>query len=213
MRVWRGERDAGVKAKGCRWGRSGGAELRVEEGEMGTIRGGEGQGCRRAGESGGPGRADGAGKGCGMGGVRRGEGGRKGRDLGVLGSLHACRTEGARLLGRCVRPASCQCSVLRVGQLQSTTHRTRLPRDSDIPVIFHLVTPADPVPPCCAPRPPPMQPPQGAGGKMTDWSGQPLVWQPTPGAADVRSGWPGEVCAAGDPQLHAAALSILDWKP
>lgn len=54
---------------------------------------------------------------------------------------------------------------------------------------------------------------QGAGGKMTDWSGRPLVWQPTPGAADVRSGWPGEVCAAGDPQLHAAALSILDWKP
>ncbi|GIL71648.1 hypothetical protein Vretifemale_2164 [Volvox reticuliferus] len=53
---------------------------------------------------------------------------------------------------------------------------------------------------------------QGAGGVMTDWSGQPLVWQPSPGATDLKSGWPGEVCAAGDPALHRQALRILDWQ-
>ncbi|GLI59265.1 hypothetical protein VaNZ11_001113 [Volvox africanus] len=53
---------------------------------------------------------------------------------------------------------------------------------------------------------------QGAGGVMTDWSGRPLVWQPSPGATDLKSGWPGEVCAAGDPALHLQALKILDWQ-
>ncbi|KAG2490552.1 hypothetical protein HYH03_010946 [Edaphochlamys debaryana] len=53
---------------------------------------------------------------------------------------------------------------------------------------------------------------QGAGGVMTDWRGRPLVWQPTPGATDLKAGWPGEVCAAGDPALHAKALALLDWK-
>lgn len=53
---------------------------------------------------------------------------------------------------------------------------------------------------------------QGAGGKITDWRGQPLAWQPAPGASDLKAGWPGEVCAAGDPQLHAKALEILAWQ-
>ncbi|PNW70525.1 hypothetical protein CHLRE_17g723550v5 [Chlamydomonas reinhardtii] len=53
---------------------------------------------------------------------------------------------------------------------------------------------------------------QGAGGVMSDWRGRPLVWQPTPGAVDLKSGWPGEVCAAGDPALHKKAIDILAWK-
>ncbi|GLC34125.1 hypothetical protein PLESTF_000166800 [Pleodorina starrii] len=53
---------------------------------------------------------------------------------------------------------------------------------------------------------------QGAGGVMSDWRGRPLVWQPSPGATDLKAGWPGEVCAAGDPQLHRRALELLDWK-
>ncbi|KAG2437812.1 hypothetical protein HXX76_005432 [Chlamydomonas incerta] len=53
---------------------------------------------------------------------------------------------------------------------------------------------------------------QGAGGVMSDWRGRPLVWQPTPGATDLKSGWPGEVCAAGDPNLHKKAIEILAWK-
>ena len=55
---------------------------------------------------------------------------------------------------------------------------------------------------------------QGAGGKITDWRGRPLVWRPPAGAVsneELRAGWPGEVCAAGDPSLHAKALALLDW--
>jgi fructose-1,6-bisphosphatase/inositol monophosphatase family enzyme len=56
---------------------------------------------------------------------------------------------------------------------------------------------------------------QGAGGVITDWHGRPLVWRPPAGAASneaLRAGWPGEVCAAGDPSLHAKAIALLDWK-
>ena len=46
---------------------------------------------------------------------------------------------------------------------------------------------------------------------ITDWKGQELVWKPAPGATDLKSGWPGEVCAAGDPLLHQQAIKLLDW--
>ena len=52
---------------------------------------------------------------------------------------------------------------------------------------------------------------QGAGGKITDWKGNELVWRPpvsTGGA--LEEGFPGEVCAAGDPELHKHALEKLD---
>ncbi|GMH39504.1 hypothetical protein BSKO_07402 [Bryopsis sp. KO-2023] len=48
---------------------------------------------------------------------------------------------------------------------------------------------------------------EGAGGRMTDWSGDPLVWD---GVQDgVEETWPEEVVAAGDVDLHAQALEFL----
>lgn len=60
------------------------------------------------------------------------------------------------------------------------------------------------------PSPHTPSPPQGAGGVITDWAGQPLRWQPEGGVAVVT---PGEVLAAGDARTHAAAMKILDWPP
>ena len=61
--------------------------------------------------------------------------------------------------------------------------------------------------------------PQGAGGKITDWRGKELVWRPplTSGGGGAEGsllveGYPGEVCAAGDPDLHRKALEKLSWK-
>lgn len=53
---------------------------------------------------------------------------------------------------------------------------------------------------------------QGAGGVITDWRGQPLTWRVDGGdvAAAVKAA-PGEVLAAGDPAMHAAALQLLGW--
>jgi inositol-phosphate phosphatase/L-galactose 1-phosphate phosphatase/histidinol-phosphatase len=42
---------------------------------------------------------------------------------------------------------------------------------------------------------------QGAGGVMTDWSGQPLTIESV-----------GRVCAAGDARTHAEALRVLAWR-
>lgn len=48
---------------------------------------------------------------------------------------------------------------------------------------------------------------------ITDWTGQPLVWDVGSGdvAAAVAAA-PGEVIAAGDLGVHAAALKLLDWE-
>jgi len=55
-------------------------------------------------------------------------------------------------------------------------------------------------------------PSQGAGGAITDWKGAPLVWRPSLAqGGDHTEGWPGEVCAAGDPALHRAAIDKLGW--
>eukprot|EP00201_Polytomella_parva_P014132 CAMPEP_0175058146 /NCGR_PEP_ID=MMETSP0052_2-20121109/11678_1 /TAXON_ID=51329 ORGANISM="Polytomella parva, Strain SAG 63-3" /NCGR_SAMPLE_ID=MMETSP0052_2 /ASSEMBLY_ACC=CAM_ASM_000194 /LENGTH=306 /DNA_ID=CAMNT_0016323479 /DNA_START=117 /DNA_END=1037 /DNA_ORIENTATION=+ len=62
---------------------------------------------------------------------------------------------------------------------------------------------------------------KGAGGVITDWEGKDLVWnpkRPTPGlsaketAAELKAGWPGEVLAAGNAELHAKALAKLAFK-
>ena len=54
---------------------------------------------------------------------------------------------------------------------------------------------------------------QGAGGKITDWKGNELVWRPpvSSGAGEgaLEEGYPGEVCAAGDPELHKRAIEKL----
>eukprot|EP00775_Hariotina_reticulata_P004006 gene4006-4257_t len=54
---------------------------------------------------------------------------------------------------------------------------------------------------------------QGAGGVITDWSGQPLCWKLSEGdvAAAVKAA-PGEVLAAGDAGTHAQALQLLAWQ-
>jgi len=57
--------------------------------------------------------------------------------------------------------------------------------------------------------PPPRSEPQGAGGVITDWAGQPLRWHPESAAAQVS---PGEVLAAGDARAHAQAMKVLDWR-
>jgi hypothetical protein len=44
---------------------------------------------------------------------------------------------------------------------------------------------------------------------ITDWTGQPLRWEPQGADAAVN---PGEVLAAGDARTHAAAMKILDFK-
>eukprot|EP00199_Chlamydomonas_sp_CCMP681_P007072 CAMPEP_0119109018 /NCGR_PEP_ID=MMETSP1180-20130426/16809_1 /TAXON_ID=3052 ORGANISM="Chlamydomonas cf sp, Strain CCMP681" /NCGR_SAMPLE_ID=MMETSP1180 /ASSEMBLY_ACC=CAM_ASM_000741 /LENGTH=298 /DNA_ID=CAMNT_0007094713 /DNA_START=231 /DNA_END=1127 /DNA_ORIENTATION=- len=56
---------------------------------------------------------------------------------------------------------------------------------------------------------------KGAGGIVTDWTGQELCWLPSPGddAEAMKSSWPGEVLAAGDATCHAAALALLDFRP
>ena len=55
---------------------------------------------------------------------------------------------------------------------------------------------------------------QGAGGVITDWRGQALHWQPS--ATDTKeqlvASWPGEVAAAGHPDLHKKVLQLLDWR-
>jgi hypothetical protein len=53
---------------------------------------------------------------------------------------------------------------------------------------------------------------QGAGGKVTDWSGQPLTWRVTSSAMEDLHRYPGEVLAAGDELAHAQALQLLAWK-
>ena len=55
---------------------------------------------------------------------------------------------------------------------------------------------------------------KGAGGEVTDWRGNELVWKPSRSAAskdmgELIGGWPGEVCAAGDPLLHKKAIELL----
>jgi inositol-phosphate phosphatase/L-galactose 1-phosphate phosphatase/histidinol-phosphatase len=54
---------------------------------------------------------------------------------------------------------------------------------------------------------------QGAGGVITDWSGQQLQWQVQGGdvAAAIKAA-PGEVLAAGDAETHRQALQLLAWK-
>ncbi|WIA15857.1 hypothetical protein OEZ85_012611 [Tetradesmus obliquus] len=54
---------------------------------------------------------------------------------------------------------------------------------------------------------------KGAGGVISDWSGQPLRWQVQGGdvAAAIKAA-PGEVLAAGDAETHAQALQLLAWK-
>lgn len=55
---------------------------------------------------------------------------------------------------------------------------------------------------------------EGAGGAITDWRGEQLTWAPDRslgGAAALAGVKPGEVCAAGDPSLHAKALELLAW--
>jgi inositol-phosphate phosphatase/L-galactose 1-phosphate phosphatase/histidinol-phosphatase len=54
---------------------------------------------------------------------------------------------------------------------------------------------------------------QGAGGVITDWSGQQLRWQVQGGdVAAAIKGAPGEVLAAGDAETHKQALQLLAWK-
>jgi hypothetical protein len=53
---------------------------------------------------------------------------------------------------------------------------------------------------------------QGAGGVITDWSGNALSWKVE--GADVAAavkGAPGEVLAAGDVRTHKQVLEVLDW--
>jgi len=50
----------------------------------------------------------------------------------------------------------------------------------------------------------------GAGGLMTDWTGASLCLDPAPQAGTPASASRGRILAAGDPALHAAALSLLD---
>jgi fructose-1,6-bisphosphatase/inositol monophosphatase family enzyme len=54
---------------------------------------------------------------------------------------------------------------------------------------------------------------QGAGGVITDWSGQQLRWKVQGGdvAAAIKAA-PGEVLAAGDAETHKQALQLLAWK-
>ncbi|GAX82133.1 hypothetical protein CEUSTIGMA_g9561.t1 [Chlamydomonas eustigma] len=57
---------------------------------------------------------------------------------------------------------------------------------------------------------------KGAGGAITDWQGQELVWRPSdedPSKEAQAKGWPGEVCAAGDVDLHQTVIKMLDWRP
>lgn len=53
---------------------------------------------------------------------------------------------------------------------------------------------------------------QGAGGKITDWRGNALHWQVD---STDPSSWqrlpPGEVLAAGDPELHSRAQELIGW--
>jgi hypothetical protein len=58
---------------------------------------------------------------------------------------------------------------------------------------------------CCCPL-------QGAGGKVTDWSGKPLTWRVSSSAMEDLHNFPGEVLAAGDERVHAQALQLLGWK-
>ena len=44
---------------------------------------------------------------------------------------------------------------------------------------------------------------EGAGGRITDWEGQPLSWD------ESKMGAAGEVLAAGDARVHAEALKVL----
>ena len=54
---------------------------------------------------------------------------------------------------------------------------------------------------------------QGAGGVITDWSGDALTWKVEGSdiAAAVKAA-PGEVLAAGDARTHKQVLDMLDWK-
>lgn len=59
---------------------------------------------------------------------------------------------------------------------------------------------------------------KGAGGEITDWKGRELVWKPSRtgdearmGKEELIGGWPGEVCAAGDPSLHKIAVELLGF--
>ena len=58
----------------------------------------------------------------------------------------------------------------------------------------------------------PHPPVQGAGGKVTDWSGAPLTWRVSSTQLDDLSRFPGEVLAAGDARVHEQALQLLAWK-
>ncbi|KAL4459043.1 hypothetical protein ABPG75_013908 [Micractinium tetrahymenae] len=51
---------------------------------------------------------------------------------------------------------------------------------------------------------------QGAGGVVTDWRGQPLLWA-VDSQGDVTA-CSGEVVAAGDARTHQQALDLLQWK-
>ena len=56
---------------------------------------------------------------------------------------------------------------------------------------------------------------QGAGGVVTDWRGNELVWRPSAANGDgpsLEKGWVGEVCAAGDPELHKLAVEKLGFQ-
>ena len=50
---------------------------------------------------------------------------------------------------------------------------------------------------------------EGAGGVITDWSGNPLRWNGVQG--DKEYAWATEVLAVGDPQLHPQIVSLLDY--
>lgn len=58
---------------------------------------------------------------------------------------------------------------------------------------------------------------KGAGGQVTDWRGNDLIWKPSRESGGKTSkeelvgGWPGEVCASGDPALHKRAIELLDF--
>lgn len=52
---------------------------------------------------------------------------------------------------------------------------------------------------------------EGAGGKITDWRGQPLTWPAGADGGDAAA-CAGEVVAAGDPRVHAAAVELLAWQ-
>lgn len=51
---------------------------------------------------------------------------------------------------------------------------------------------------------------EGAGGKITNWRGEPLTWSVKEAASGKAPS--AEVIASGDAKCHAEALQLLDWK-